>query len=318
MRKLVVLLSIMALLAGCGPRFRLPPSAPDQNRPPTPSPATEAALVTIYLVQGEQLLPVTVRREAPVGELVEEALEALLEWNYPEWAVSPLSPTTEIRSVRVEGQTAIVDFGAQTLSGFVGGTLGETLLLKSLVLTLTGVPGIEKLQILLEGQPGEAVFGHIATAKPLYPSSVVNLEPESTIDENMVTLWFIDRHGMFSVPVSRSLPEGADWKSALQEFIKGPAHGSPLLSPLPPGTTLLNASLAEGTGTVDLSAEFVQNYGGGTALERLVIQSLVLTLTEFEQIERVQLLVEGEKGEAFLGHVTTAQPFTREQPNMFF
>ncbi len=325
MRKLVALLAVLMLLAGCVPRLTPPPSG--QNLPPLTSPAPpapprppEPIWITIYLAQGEQLVPVTVRREAPApASPVGEALEALLEWNYPEWAVSPLPLTTEILGVRTEDKTAVVDFGRQTLSGFAGGTLGEALLLKSLVLTLTSIPGIENVRILVEGQAAEAAFGHIDTSAPLERPSHINCEAEGgESGENTVTLWFVDQHAMFSVPVSRSLPGPADWRVALEELFKGPAPGSLLLSPLPPGTTVLDAQLKDGTCTVNLSAEFVNNYGGGSALERLVIQSLVLTLTEFKEVERVQLLVEGEKGDSFLGHIGTYEPFTREPPNRFF
>jgi germination protein M len=275
-------------------------------------------MITIYLAQGEQLVPVTVRRENPSGNLAAEALEALLEWNNPEWAVSPLPLTTDILSVKVQEQTAVVDFGRQTLSGYAGGTLGESLLLNSLIFTLTSLPGIDRVQVMLEGKREEALFGHVDTLEPFNPPSVVNLEQGSIVGENMVTLWFMDRQAMFSVPVSRSLPKKADWQSALEEFFKGPSPDSPLLSPLPPGTAVLSSGLTDGAVIINLSEEFASNYTGGSAVERLVIQCLVLTLTEFEQVKQVQLLVEGEKGDAFLGHIGTHEPFTREPPNMYF
>jgi spore germination protein GerM len=319
-KKVALLIALLMIITtGCGARLAQPLS--DRIKPQAlPAGNDDFTWATIFLAQGDYLVPVTVRRENTGKSLPGEAIEALLEWNTPEWAVSPLPATTEIRQVSQDGGLAVVDFGRQTLSGFSGGTLGEKLLLDSLVLTLTAIDGIERVQILVEGKVEDAAFGHVDTTFPLEPPPALNLEQSVPAwgETGLLRLWFMDPQAMFVVPVSRPVvKERLNHQFAILELLKGPAAGSPLLSPFPDGTTVLRVSLDGKTCTVDLSREFIQNHIGGSAVERMILQALVLTLTEFEDVSEVVLLVEGKPGEALLGHVDTSRPLVREYPNMF-
>lgn len=69
-----------------------------------------------------------------------------------------------INSVRVKGKVAVVDFSDQNL---YGGSLEETLVLQQLVYTLTGRPGIEKVQFLVNGEKRETLMGHVTIIEPL-------------------------------------------------------------------------------------------------------------------------------------------------------
>jgi germination protein M len=275
--------------------------------------------VTVYLSQGDYLIPVTVRREKPGSSQPQEAIEALLGWNAPELAFSPLPASTKILSVTQEDDMVVVDFDRETMSGFSGGTLGETLLLQSLVLTLTSIEGVERVQVLVEGEIEEAAFGHADTSRPLEPPQMLNTEQGTPVRESgFIRLWFMDSQALFAVPVSRPFPKDRITpENALLELLKGPQTGSALLSPFPGGTTLRSLSLTGNTCTVDLSREFVDNYAGGSAVERIILLSLVLTLTEFAEISEVVLLVEGEAREALLGHIETSGALVREYPNRF-
>ncbi len=309
-KKALLLLALLLILNGC--------SQPPLDQPVEQQDPPGAAWVTIYLVQGEYLVPVTVRRDE-ADTLPRQAIDALLEWNAPEWAVSLFPVTTEIHDVRQEGDLVIVDFSSETMSGFTGGTLGESLLLQSLIWTMTSLEGIERVQVLVDGHIEEAAFGHADTAKPLVRPAALNVEQAKTA-ENMgyLRLWFMDPQAMFAVPVSRPVPtDRINYRSALDELLKGPEAGSTLLSPFPEGTAIRSITHENKTCTVDFSQEFVSNYPGGSALERMILQSLVLTLTEFDDIEEVVLTVEGEGGETLLGHVFTAEPLVLDYPNPF-
>ena len=314
--KVVLLVTLLFLiaLAGCGPR----PAQPLTEMAPMTT-SVDYNWITVYLAQGDYLIPVTVPREKGVSSQPEEAIEALLEWNAPELAFSPLPVTTEILSVTQKNDLVVVDFGRQTMSSFSGGTLGEALLLQSLVLTLTSIEGIERVQIFVEGQIEEAAFGHADTSKPLEAPRLLNAEQDSPArDAGSLRLWFMDPQALFVVPVSRPFPVGKiSPEAALRELLKGPQAGSTLLSPFPGGTELRIFTLSGEAGIVDLSREFIDNHAGGSAVERIILQSLVLTLTEFAEINEVVLLVEGEAAEALLGYSDTSGALTRKPPNMF-
>ncbi|MDD4766783.1 MAG: Gmad2 immunoglobulin-like domain-containing protein [Desulfotomaculaceae bacterium] len=83
---------------------------------------------------------------------------------------------------------------------------------------------------------------------------------------------------------------------------------------LPPATKVNSVSVKDGLATIDFSKE-VLNANVGAAGEALGIQSIVNTLTEFPEIEKVSFTVEGKTDNAmdWWGHVGLyEQPFSRD------
>lgn len=79
-------------------------------------------------------------------------------------------------------------------------------------------------------------------------------------------------------------------RAALEELLKGSTGA--LASAVPPGTRLLGLSLSDGEATVDLSSAF--NRGGGSLGMRLRVAQVVYTLTQFENVSRVNFAIDGE------------------------
>ena len=76
-------------------------------------------------------------------------------------------PGTHVRSVLVDGSTAVVDLSPEVRLA-AGGSLGESGEFKSLVWTLTGLPGINAVAIRIDGQHIDALpGGHLALDTPL-------------------------------------------------------------------------------------------------------------------------------------------------------
>lgn len=98
-------------------------------------------------------------------------------------------------------------------------------------------------------------------------------------------------------------------RAAVEALINGPVT-SGLLPSIPAGTRLLNIYIQDGTCYVDFSREFIVNHPGGSAGELMTLASIVNSLTEFDSIDRVQILVEGKSGET-LGHILFDQPFQK-------
>ena len=79
-------------------------------------------------------------------------------------------PGTRVLGVNVNGTTATVDLSKE-VGQLAGGTFGENGEFKALVYTLTGVPGIDAVQVTVAGQtlptlPG----GHLELDTPLHRS----------------------------------------------------------------------------------------------------------------------------------------------------
>ncbi len=73
----------------------------------------------------------------------------------------------KLLSVKVEGETAIVDFEGRLSKGFVGGSTGEEMLVGSVVNTLTNYPEIKEVRFMLDGKPIETIAGHMDLSRPV-------------------------------------------------------------------------------------------------------------------------------------------------------
>ncbi len=259
----------------------------------------------VYFLEekGNYLLPVTVT--LPWSEGVgRAALEKLIEGPTPAQEMrygicSPLPPTTEILGLAIREGQAKVDLSESFLSYDPG---KEKSVLDSVVFTLLQFPTIKEVQLLVEGTvpgifpggtPGKGSFD-----RELRINSEIAEGAAPLIDSRTVTLYFcsvLGENNIFYVPVSRSAANNGDIvQVTLKELLKGPRSDSFLFSELPPGTELLGSTLKDNILTVNFSREIL-NYKGGLSGEKNICAQILLTLTELPGVEKVQLLVEGEK-----------------------
>lgn len=123
-----------------------------------------------------------------------------------------------------------------------------------------------------------------------------------------ITLYFPDQQADQVHPEIRNLMviDGGVARAAVLGLIRGPQ--SPGLVPsIPEGTELLDIRIANKICTVDFSNEFITNHSGGSAGELMTLSSIVKTLTQFDTIDKVQILVEGKAG-ATLGNTLLDKP----------
>jgi hypothetical protein len=79
-------------------------------------------------------------------------------------------PGTRVLGVEVNGSTATVDL-SKDVENTPGGSFGETGEMKALVYTVTGVAGVDAVQILVEGNRLETLpGGHLEIDEPLHRS----------------------------------------------------------------------------------------------------------------------------------------------------
>jgi len=151
------------------------------------------------------------------------------------------------------------------------------------------------------------------------PSNTSPSNPTDTSDTTVptghpvkLTLYFPNQEATALVPVERTvnISDQATIKATFEELAKPPAG---VYSPLPTGTKLLDAKVENGIATVNLSREFQQNFGGGSAGEQMTLFSIVNSLTTLPDVTGVQFLLEGEKHEAILGHADTTKPIMRNE-----
>jgi len=113
------------------------------------------------------------------------------------------------------------------------------------------------------------------------------------------------------------------YKNVVEELIKGP-QSDQLYSTIPSNVKVNSVKISEGTATVDFSKEIITNFQEiphSSTTEILAIFSIVNTLTEFEEINKVKITIEGKDSgqvdglyiEDFWGHVGIYEEFTRNE-----
>ena len=108
-----------------------------------------------------------------------------------------------------------------------------------------------------------------------------------------MTLYFPSETGTVVVPVTRMVYSTPDVNTAVLELTKGPCDSSALESALPAGCGLIDVKVENGVAKLNFTkelAELALNSDGG----RMALKALVLTCTQFDGIDSVELYVEGE------------------------
>jgi Sporulation and spore germination. len=152
-------------------------------------------------------------------------------------------------------------------------------------------------------------------------SIMINEEEAAALNEKVpVCLYFGDEQKNKLVKEIRYLDidEAKKGASALasaivKELIAGPkAKG--LTAVIPEGVSLRSPVTIDGrVATVDLTREFIDNHPGGETLEELTVYSIVNSLTELKEIERVKIIINGKETKNFKGHLTLDKEFPRNE-----
>jgi germination protein M len=152
-----------------------------------------------------------------------------------------------------------------------------------------------------------------AEITPRIPEEAEEEDMPEVLGEDEVTLYFSDGDAQYLVPELRKISQtGNSVKQAVVELIKGPHNDS--LYPTVPQTTKVNAIyVSDKIAYIDLSPEVVRDHPGGSTGELLTVYSIVMTLTSFPEIDKVQILIDGNSGETLVGHVDTSVPLERDE-----
>ncbi|HQD41156.1 MAG TPA: GerMN domain-containing protein [Bacillota bacterium] len=131
-------------------------------------------------------------------------------------------------------------------------------------------------------------------------------------------LYYRDSDG-YLVPVSVDIEwEEGIARAALERLISDDelsvmAQSTGLFSPVPAGTRVLGLTIRDGLAKVDLSQEALDC--ASAEEEELMIKSVVYTLTEFNTVDRVQFMFEGDVPESLPYGTRTGSPISRENIN---
>jgi len=140
------------------PAASLPPVTPPATGP------TETVTLNVADDASGTLRARSAQIPLPGGrqQRAEELLRALVRIYQQPGAAHPLSPDADIRSIYlVDPGAAVIDLNAAFADQHRSGILSEQLTINSMVETLAvNVPGIQRVNILVEGQTRDTLAGH--------------------------------------------------------------------------------------------------------------------------------------------------------------
>ncbi|MDA8234766.1 MAG: GerMN domain-containing protein [Clostridia bacterium] len=141
-----------------------------------------------------------------------------------------------------------------------------------------------------------------------------NNKPGTTREKVNIVLYFTNSGGESLVKENRTIPKVQGLaRASIEELLKGPQGSSKLKNPIPKGTKLRDINIKpDGLAIVDLSREFKVNHPGGSGSEILTVYAVVNTLTQFQSVSKVLILIEGEGLESLAGHVDISKPLQRD------
>lgn len=146
-----------------------PGDAAASSSSPEKSAETKELNIVVYYPDEQGMKLAAVKRviNTDKSDKYTAAIQSLMQKPAEKGLTAIIPKQAKLKSVRVKGDTAYVDFSQDLVRHFAGGSTGEEMLVGSIVNTLTNFSEIKKVQILIEGKPAESLAGHMDLTVPL-------------------------------------------------------------------------------------------------------------------------------------------------------
>ena len=133
--------------------------------------------------------------------------------------------------------------------------------------------------------------------------------PAATVPkERQVNVYYPRNDGTGLVAVSRTVHD--KYTAAMKSLLTGTKEKGQT-NVFPKKAKLLGVTVKDGVATVDFSKELQLNFSGGSTGEEMLIGSIVNTLTDFPEIQKVRILIDGASVETLSGHMDLSDPLPR-------
>ena len=125
---------------------------------------------------------------------------------------------------------------------------------------------------------------------------------EKQLRQTIITLYFLDIENYKLVPEPRKIDSKElikdPYKVLINLLIEGPKNEK-LTKLIPEGTNLISAEIKDNILFLNFSKEFINEQNLGKEQEELILKSIVNTVTELTEINKVAFLIEGEQDKGF-------------------
>lgn len=128
-----------------------------------------------------------------------------------------------------------------------------------------------------------------------------------------IVIYHADKNAAYLVPEVHVVPVSTHPLQVATELLLAGTKKTGVIPVMPEGTKLRGIWIKDHVAYVNFSDKLIKNNSGGSAGEVLLVGAIVNTLTEFPEVQKVQLLVEGKKIDTITGHLDTSEPLSRSE-----
>ena len=248
----------------------------------------------VFYVNKENTKTVAVGYEPKASDdrgMIQEFLEMLLKKEDHKDYRQAVPEEVKLNSWKLENAQLYLYFN----NGYMDlDNVSEVLCRAAIVRTLTQVKGVDCISFYVGDSPLVDASGSLIglmTAESFIENTG---EQINTIQTASITLYFSNPKGTALIPEVQEVHYSSNIsleKLVMEQLLRGP-EGKGKRAAIPDGTKLVNVSVLDGVGFVNLSEGFLnQNY---EIAEPVVIYSIVNSLAELPNINKVQIAVNGD------------------------
>lgn len=140
-------------------------------------------------------------------------------------------------------------------------------------------------------------------------------QPNLAPANNKVTLkvYFATKDALYLVPETVTIDKPANPAQSAMELLMAGPKNKDLLPVISPVAKLISIKVKDKVAYVNFSEKLKKENPGGSTNEILTIGAIVNTLTEFPEIKKVQILIEGKVVQTLSGHLDISEPLSRSE-----
>jgi len=266
----------------------------------------------VYYISSDEssIVPIDVGIElTETGDIVTYLIECLSDVGEAANMLPVLSETTGFSSVSLQGFQVTVDFN-ETIMQLPN--YDNVLIRAALTRTLTQVKGVNTVCCTVNGAPMLDSMG-----MPIGPMTantfIENAGTQINPDENTVlNLYFASEDGNSLVKVKRNVTYNSNIsldKLVVEQLLLGPIDGEIGMPVMNTDTKVMGVTTQDGTCYVNLNSAFLNSNGNITT--DVAIYSIVDSLIELGNINKVQFYIDGEADVTFRETVNFTTQFSR-------
>ena len=125
---------------------------------------------------------------------------------------------------------------------------------------------------------------------------------EDQLQNTIISVYFINKETKEINPEARTIKVNLlinnPYKYLIEQLIEGPKNER-LEKGIPENTKLNKVELKEDILYIDFSKEFIENAPKGKENEQKIIETIVKTVTELNEVNYIKILIDGKENEAF-------------------